>query len=186
MRIQHFAPSLMNEGKNIYVELKQFRLKVLGIRADIKVHSCTGKPEGRIETNFGFKNRIGTDYNVITAQHSVRPHQDVIAGLTFIDRYKANGDHVSYTADESWNGKYDVGQLANKSKRISVKVNRQNKKTVYWWVNGANQSVRHLPKAVGNLPLSLRRNYISTKRREDIGDSMETCIIDVDNVYVYR
>ena len=185
MRIVHY-PLTATSGSSFYIELKQFKNTIQGIQADIKVHSCTGKQEARLETIFGYTSRIGTDYNVVTAQTSVRPHQNVIAGVSFIDRYKSNGDYVSYTKDDSWNGLYDFPPITNKTKRVYVRVNKGNKKTMYWYVAGANQSVRHLPKAVKALPSSLQDHYISSRRREDIGDSMQNCIIDIDNVKVYR
>ena len=186
MRIVHYPVPSPSEDQYIYIGLKQFRSAIKGIRADIKVHSCTGNQEARLETNYGYVDKTGSNFNVLTAQSSVRPHQNVIAGITYIDEYKPNGDYVDYVKDESWNGMYDTGQLADRFKIVSVQVSPNTMKSVYWYVAGANQSVRHMPKKVNALPFALKRNYISTRRREDVGHSADNCTIEIDNVMVLR
>lgn len=185
MRIIHY-PVTTTSGEYIYIALKQYRNAIQGIRANINVHSCTGNQEARLETNFGYLNKVGSDFNVLTAQTSVRPHQNVIAGISYIDRYKPNGDYVSYTNDESWNGLYDVGAIAGKNKVVSVRVNKETGKSIYWYVQNDGLSVRHMPVKAKSLPFSLKKNFLSTRRREAVGHSAQNCIVDIDDVMVYR
>ena len=185
MRIVHY-PVTATSGEYIYIELKQFRSSIQGVRANINVHSCTGNQEARVETNFGYIDKTGSNFNVLVAQSSVRPHQNVIAGISFVDRYASNGDYVTYDRDESWNGIYPKNTITGKNKVVSVRTNKNNGKSIYWYVQNSGQSVRHMSTKVKALPFVLKRNYVSTRRREAVGHSADNCIIDIDNVMVYR
>lgn len=190
LRITHYPPAIGADasGQIIGLLMKQYRASISGVRADVKVHSCDGEQQARVQTVVGYTEQPQPDqYNLMVAQSSIRPDQNTIAGLSFIDTWARNGAYIDFVSDVFWGGFYGIDQIADKTKRISVRVNKENMRSMYWYVAGEGQSVKHLPDPVTSVvPFKLRRHVISTRRRDNDGMSSQNCIVDYDNVMVFR